>query len=361
MRSTNAICGIVVSPRDERPAAIDRFVGDNTDAGLRVLVDPQTYLHAIGEVPLEKHAENEIGIERLSWGLPAQDVTDHVDRILRFNERIGTTEILSPTCVQLFNDDWSGLSLSFARTTLDRSSFPVHVSMFVREAGFDDWSSAEDWLDEATALDAQGFYVSVARERGTDAYPFNFVDSRVGGLLRMVHRLRMNDYEVLYGYSDIEGLLVAAVGATGIASGWSYKLRAFAESKWQPQDGGSPPKRRIFIPDLLTPVLEDELRLMRDAGLGALIPAAYAPIAAGGAISQPDSQLSFLRGMSQAISDLEQVPEADRLDSADCMIRSALDLLRRIRKDVVVLQPTYVTRLESALSALHHFRGVERV
>ncbi|WP_429462427.1 hypothetical protein [Microbacterium sp. ZKA21] len=116
------------------------------------------------------------------------------------------------------------------------------------EAGLADWSAIERWLDVATTLPVRGFYIVVSRP--STGYPSTpWAPTKLANLLRLIHALaELNELEVIWGFSDFEGLLGLAAGASSMATGWSYTLRQFSSSKWMsPSSGGRAPAVRTHL------------------------------------------------------------------------------------------------------------------
>lgn len=122
------------------------------------------------------------------------------------------------------------------------------ATLAVDEAGLSDWLAIERWLDVATTLPVRGFYILVSRD--SSSYPGPpWAPTKLANLMRLIHALgELNELEVIWGFSDFEGLLGLAAGARTMASGWSYSLRRFSSSKWtSPATGGRAPTVRTHL------------------------------------------------------------------------------------------------------------------
>ena len=103
----------------------------------------------------------------MSWAsVTPADVEAHVAAVIAANDAIGTTgPLIAPTPRQLsLGDIWTPLALQYARTTHARAGArEVLASILVEEAGLANWGEIEQWLDVATTLDLEGFYLLVGR------------------------------------------------------------------------------------------------------------------------------------------------------------------------------------------------------
>ncbi len=362
--------GVVVSPWNE-PSAVS--IGEHlTSQGLSALLDPQAYVHALqrpkgsvvsGHERFELHPGPPI-----TWDLSA-DLDEYLDRIVTANAALGSRAIIAPGCVQAFTDAWAPLSFHCAREIRRKVGRGTEIlaSLIVHERAFDGWADAERWLTLATQpkRSASGYYIVMARDLGSESYPFPVSALRTTGLLRLIHRLAVvNEKHVVYGYSDVEGLLAIASGADAFATGWSYRLRAFDQAQWQERPpGGRSPRPRIFIPEMLSPVDVDEARqMLAIPAFRALVPPAYQTHVRTGTVTQLEAQMSFLHGMGALAGAIEDEDEvSDRLDLVGEMLVHANATLRRVSAQMPTLNPTYRNRIRGLSSALDAFRQEEDI
>lgn len=69
--------------------------------------------------------------------------------------------------------------------------------------------------------------------------------------------LLLNHYELVWGYSDIVGVLGLSAGASGAATGWYNSLRMWTPEKWIPQRGGRQATPRVLVESLLSVIERD--------------------------------------------------------------------------------------------------------
>lgn len=105
-----------------------------------------------------------------------------------------------------------------------------------------------------------GLYIVISREE--PSYSQGFDPEHLANALYMSYVLgRINDLEVVNGYSDFCGILYRAVGSAAFATGWSQGLRQFHKRAYTKQKpGGQPPRFRYTSLPLLNSILLSELQ-----------------------------------------------------------------------------------------------------
>jgi len=360
--------GVVLSPADEDNAALAATSSTLRSDSIPYVLDPQTYVWSIPDGVARNHEDHGLAFPGLHWSAAAGEVGQLVEQVVALNRRLGTTRLLSPTCIQRsLSDIWTPLAIQLARATIQEANGnQVLVSLVLDETVLDDWRGVEDWLDVVTTLDAFGFYLIVAR--GSQTYPQVWEPARYGNMLRLIHRLSvLNEYEVLVGYTDVDGLGVLSAGASGIASGWYYSLRSFSEAKWQPSTGGRAARPRVLLPDLMVPVLAE-------AEAGALARSTLAPEAItdgdlrarlaspGSAWGLNDAWAQHLSALQQLSVEIESMTEPQvRLEWLLDRLRAAWNLLQRMDSAGIVTAPTYSTMIANLGLGLRHFGESEGI
>lgn len=364
--------GVILSPGDEDSASLRATADFCRSAGLRVLIDPQTYVYSTNpEGAPRNHPVHNLDMGKLSWAQGAESVTKHVSAVQKLNEAVNADGTwIAPSALQgTFTDVWTPLSIQFARTASNAwGPDRTMVTLAVEEAALSDWPRIEDWLDVATTLDVKGFYIVVSRPSTT--YPsIPWAPARLANLLRLIHTLgSVNDFEVIWGYADLEGMLGLAAGANGIAAGWSYTLRQFSASKWQsPPGGGKPATVRFHVPRLWSLLrAETEAEVLLDSEMKSRIFTAeeIADLSnrPAASITRPEAQeqhLKVLAARANALSGL--ATQHDRLETVQESLATALDLFRGVAELGLLQEPRYRARVESLADALVIFRREENV
>jgi hypothetical protein len=364
LSGSGPLLGAILSPADEGVEVL-RETLTLLPAGCQAFLDPQTYVWAIPSGAARCHADHGLDFGRVHWSMPPSEVQDHVRRVVAANAALGLRMVCSPSCIQHnLSDVWTSLALQYARTTLASTNDRVLVSLVIHEAALDDWAQVEEWLDVVTQLDCYGFYLVVVREG--HPYPARWQTPRLTSYARLVYRLAtLNDYIVIAGYSDIDGLLALASGATALASGWHYSLRSFAVSKWQPSTGGRQPRPRVTSPGLLTPMTAvGEAEQVARSRLGvALFPDAVLRrrlVAAPGALRNPEACVQHLTVLRDLAASVARSPSpSTRSTQLRALLTAAEGALGNLAAAGVLLPPIYGGRLTSYREALEELRRLE--
>ncbi|WP_425839869.1 hypothetical protein [Microbacterium sp. PA5] len=358
--------GVVLSPGDEDPANLGDTARYCRQADLEVLVDPQTYLYSTQPAGRGRnHQAHELAFDGLSWAQDAQSVAAHIDRIGRLNDAVNSDGLwIAPGPLQdSFADLWTPLSVQFARTASQSwGQNRTIATLAVDEAGLSDWLAIERWLDVATALPVRGFYVLVSRP--STAYPNTpWAPAKLANLLRLIHALsELNDFDVTWGYSDFEGLLGLAAGATAMATGWSYTLRQFSSSKWMsPASGGRAPAVRTNLARLWSlPRAETETAplfasSLRDAIFTADEIARYSTTPFD-SLGRVDAQIDHMNALAARASWLSsQTDPSSRVGTVAGSLESAVALWDSIASAGMLPDPSYRNRVVALRDGLRLF------
>jgi hypothetical protein len=363
--SQDAAVGVILSSGDEEVDNLARTVAHVRSLGLNVLLDPQTYIYSIPDGVAVRHASHGLEFGPTHWSLAPADVQRHVQAVIDANVKLGIEEpIIGPTCLQRgFGDVWSPLALQYARSAISSiGGENLYVTLAMDEAGLRDWGPIEEWLDLVTTLDVQGFYVVICKASST--YPYIWDATRLTNLLRLFYRLaEFNEYQVIWGYSDFEGLLGLAVGCSGICSGWHHGLRLLCETKWQPNPSVQrQPVPRVTSPSLLTPLkaIGEADAILETPFAEAIFPdrelrdrLAETDAAAWTRADAHVQHLVELGRIAGAISSIPDVPA--RVLSTQERLADARTLLGRLEMSGVVLPTIYRTRVDQLLLSLDSF------
>ncbi|MCD2119615.1 MULTISPECIES: hypothetical protein [Rhodococcus] len=364
--------GVILSPGDEEPTALRSTVSAINDLGIVPLLDPQTYVYSITPPGVARcHSSHGVNFRQVKWSQSAREVESQIESIRAANVAVGIDgPMIAPTCVQsTFTDIWTPLSLQYARSALDSwGSENTIASVAIDEGALTNWHDIADWLDIVTGIDVRGFYIVVNRSnKGYPPVPWDSL--RLGNLLRLMYNLSvLNEYEVHWGYSDLEGVAAIAAGVGSVSSGWHYTLRQFFTSKWQPSpSGGQPPTPRVYVPALWASLkAEEELSYItrlpyRDEILQAHILSRFA---SGNFSSwgRPEGQVQFMTELSNRVSDAARsIDISTRLDELDIDLQNAADLYGRIKRDRIVLPPSYAGRVSTLRYSLEELRTKEGI
>lgn len=365
----NQVGGVTLSPAHEDPGALAATAAACQNLGLDVLLDPQSYIYSLDPIGVGRHHEgHELDFSDLHWAPTAATITAHLEAVRAANLSCGTSDLMiapSPFQTSLM-DYWMPTAIQYARTASDAWG-PEHTlaSIVIDENVLTDWSHIQDWLDVLTTLEVRGFYLLVNRNRTTNP-PTAWNTQGLSNLLRVIYTLtELNDYELHWGYSDYDGLLGLAAGATSASSGWAYGHRQFSISKWnEVRKGGAPVVPRVTMSKLMASLRNTEVEDL--AGTAVWREASTKSVRdffsdrTFDSLRSPEAQVQHLRVIAQRATRLSALVDiSDRLDLLEKDVSNALDLFTRIEKSGLSLDPRYRGRLRTYGDALSAFRSAE--
>jgi hypothetical protein len=368
--ATGDLEGVVLSVADEDEAALSVTAATCLQLGLQVRVDPQSYVYTTAPKGMGKHhAKHGVDFPGLHWSQDANTTARQVKAVGALNERINARGAwIAPSVLQSsFTDVWTPVALQLARTASEAwGADRTIASLIIDESALETWSAINVWLDVATTLDVRGFYILVARSNTTYP-PVAWSSERLSNLLRLIYTLSvLNNYEVSWGYSDSEGILGLAAGASSISSGWSYTLRQFNLSKWQPNDstGGRAPIVRFNTSRLWSPLrAESEADRVFNSDLRGDVftrrqiqDISQRPLPEWSRAEAQDQHIKVIASRSAFLS---QKSITERLDWVGSSLSQALTLFDEISQDGIILEQRYRPRVEALSSAMERFRKAE--
>lgn len=371
LRSTGNLSGVILSPADEDPANLSATAQWCRTHGLRVLVDPQSYIYSSSpQGSGRNHEAHGINFESLHWSEDARAVTHQIQSVGRLNDSLNRDgDWIAPSVSQSsFADIWTPLALQLARTAAEEWGREKTIaSVVVDEGGYSVWSNVDDWLDVASTLPVKGYYLLVGRGNASSP-PVAWAPKSLANVMGIIHNLGvLNGYEVSWGFSDAEGLLGLAAGATSNATGWSFGLRQFSTNKWVPTKGGRPAIVRMPLPRLWASLrAPEEVRSVwnsafRDEAFGEELVREFESRSFE-SITRSEAQDRYLAAISAnsvALGALTHLPE--RLDVLELSLSRALELHQRIEQAGIVLESRYRPRVVALLEALRIFRSTEKL
>lgn len=361
--------GMVLSPAHEDRFQLRETVSQCRGLGLDLMLDPQSYIYSLTPQGTgRQHLKHGLDLTDLHWSQTADTMKRHLDVVREANQEIGIEDCwIAPSPFQAtLTDFWLPIALQYARTASGEwGSERTIASLVLDENLLTAWSSIEEWLDVLTTLEVRGFYLLVNRNR-PQYPPVPWVPEALANLLRLIFTLtEINGYEVIWGYSDTDGLLGSAVGATGIASGWSYGLRQFSTSRWnEKRSGGAPAVPRVHLRRLWSPVRWNEAADLfdSDAGKNAFGPRLKKRFDNTGfeSLSNTLAQEQHLSVLAERVAALDAKSDAvQRLDTVADSLEDALAKFGKIAEEGIALEPRYAARVRSYREALELFRKSE--
>ncbi|KBZ68613.1 hypothetical protein K875_01169 [Mycobacterium [tuberculosis] TKK-01-0051] len=361
------VAGVILSPTHEDVNALTNTANLCRGLGLRVMLDPQSYIYSTRpQGAARHHATHGIELTSMQWSASAATVGQHLTSVYSANSAISVESplISSAPFNQNLTDYWIPSSLQYARTATDLwQDTTVLATVAVSQSALSDWNQVADWLDALTTLDVAGFYLVV--DRGNQPYPPGPWDPRIlANVLRAIHTLAcINEYELVWGYADVDGILGIAAGATGVASGWSYGLRQFNVSRYtEDRTGGSTPVPRLYLDRIFADVRNNEATDIFENPVGReLLP----PVLPGEfpdgnfeSLTNPRAQVQHLVAVSLAVNEIAVSGNIEqRVSLVEERVGIGIEILTRLSQTGLALDPKYLSRLASYREALTLFRG----
>ena len=358
------LTGVVLSPADEEPATLRLTATMIGQRKHQLLLDPQLYIHTISGAIGRCHDSHKLDFDSISWLVPPEDIGRQVQIIIDLNDELGIEHIIAPAPYQVsFNDVWSLLSLQYARATIDATDKPVYASLIAEETAFADWDQTLQYLDALTTLDVDGIYLIVGTS--SRSYPFVWDAQRLTNVLRVIYTLsELNQYKIMWAYSDIAGLLGLMAGASAATTGWYYSLRYWSTAKWIPQGGGRQPNPRIFVEPILSVLTRDDeaYNIAQTHHSTRVFPDSTDRngIRHGTPWGISDSWDQHLVSIAQLYQTLDlSLNVSERIEFVMTQLHDALDLITDIEASGVAIDVAHKGRLEAFVKAIDTFADIE--
>ena len=356
-----SVHGVILSPGHEDTPTLESSAAAYAAAGLDVLVDPQSYIYSTRpKGTLRFHARNGVDLSKMSWAGSATSVLADISKVEELGLRLGlNARMIAPSPYHAsFGDYWMPTALQYARTAASEwRSRDVLATIAISQDALADWAIVEEWLDAATTLDVAGFYLVVSRS-DTSYPPVPWNPRLLANLLRVIHTLSVvNGFEVIWGYADVDGLLGLAVGANGMAAGWSYSLRQFSIDRYfTERGGGAQPIPRILVRELLSAMRTTEIAdILELAPTGEFTTLATAMPSSVTSLSNPDAQVRHLVELSVLASSIADLRLPERFDAVRNGVEDAISKFERLAELNISVDGRYVSRLRSYSEALSLF------
>ncbi|MBD2860682.1 hypothetical protein [Paenibacillus oceani] len=265
-----AVDGVILSPRDDTEDNLRLFRKDLIDnyPTAETLLDPQFYytLYMDGTTKNLTNYSYYPGHLTMSAFRSIRDIQKYAEDAINFQLSMGADYILSPTLlINSFSDRQTQICMSLAEESnnvmkTNGHAKPLLTSLVFSESALNETDRLNEFLNEISVLDLEGFYITVARNNKD--YNQNFdSDLALANLLYFIYSLsEINEFKVVVGYADIIGLLYLGVGAYGIGTGWHNSSRKFTvQQRILPSTGGRLPRERYNSIPLLNSILVSEL------------------------------------------------------------------------------------------------------
>lgn len=242
------IQGAVLSVMSRRPENLVATVASLKEdhPGMQLLLD--THIHASVFPDTDKHGRiPEYGLFDMNiTAFELQDdetINEHTTAILDFQSSLDLEIFTSPSlAMQEFNDSNSQISLKMYKRSIkyfeenDTDNKKLYLTLVFSEQALSQVHSMGQLLDKLCLLNVDGFYIVVQRQK--DDNPMWSSSDTLASLMYLINALHHSEYGVVVGYTDLWGVLLSAVGADYIASGWFQTLRQYSQNFYRSSRGG---------------------------------------------------------------------------------------------------------------------------
>lgn len=267
--NNGSLGGVIMSPCNETPANLETFLSNLPSTSER-LVDPQLYIGTLSDRRNNQFRNYPHSCRNLTpAAFNAAETQRLVSATLNWQYGLNVTAVLSPTVIiDDLAGQWALTSSMLAQETVARHNQekPLLISIVVEEAALRQRRLVNQWLDELTELDVDGFYLVV--KRSSDSYSQRYDREALTSLLYLCYSLaELNQYMVYLGYTDMATPLMHAVGVTATASGWYGALRQFTLRRFLPSTPSRRARPRYSSLPLYNSIFMTELDGVYDGGL----------------------------------------------------------------------------------------------
>lgn len=193
-----------------------------------------------------------------------------IEQVVDVQTDAGLKALTTPTVrIEAFNSGSEAQAFSFLFGTLEcinkkDGDHELYGSLLINEVALSNTAGLAEFLDTVTALrDLKGFYIIIDRSYAGSQF-WNNPDT-LAALMYITHTLSDNDFEVILGYSEVEGLLSLATGASFIGSGWWLNTSNFTDGRFKSSGGRR--RKRYYSYQLMNSIYQDgELTALVDNG-----------------------------------------------------------------------------------------------
>lgn len=256
--------GAIFNPRYETQENLEAYLAQLAEQfdDPFLVVDPHFFLTTFPDAPLgylPDYPYFTVGLTRGDF-LSQGQVGEFVEAVLSYQEGLPVSRLIGPTVFfEDFRGGWAQVALSLAGNSLEYHGGLTDSPGLLASFAFDESALAsrealDEFLDLLSTWDLTGFYF---RCRPRDqSYPVSMDESSVVNLLYLTYSLSIiNRYEVVWGYTDLIGYLIHAVGGGYQANGWFNTQRYLSRRMFRQRSGGQPRNARYTSRPLLNSIL----------------------------------------------------------------------------------------------------------
>ena len=236
------IDGVIFSARHEKPSNVKQCIAELKEIreDFTAMLDPEFFVSYLqdprdGCLPDHWSSYYSAGRTRRDFRGP-KALLKHAKNTLVAQMNLGVDRLVSPSIFfRSFDENACEVAMQLAFASVEahaqiEDAPPILISFQIEESALNYAEPMERFLDEMTAAELPGFYLTFGRPDSI-RWP-RCREEVLARMMYIVHVLKLNDREVYCGYSDWGGLLFRAVGADAFATGWHLSSKTFRISSF---------------------------------------------------------------------------------------------------------------------------------
>lgn len=267
--SENIIDGAIFSPKDLQFSTMQNRISElrTLHPNAEVLIDPQFYLSLYAGSPQINLGKADEWSSFKVYRKSNLEMMETIDLVLKgyFNEisAMDVTGVIAPGIYisQSFDSREAVIAKNFIRRTrkVYSGSLPLYASLIVCREALQDQREFEEFLNDITLLadPPDGFYLIIG-SRSTEARSDIYHADVIANWMMLNQSLKVNDFKVINGYSDILTPFLGIAGGHAGSTGWWSNLRTFSMDRFFPSVGGRLPIIRYLSKLLLNRITVSE-------------------------------------------------------------------------------------------------------
>jgi hypothetical protein len=240
-----AASGVVISPRDVKPAQVQKVAHDSFSVGAEPLFDPQCYVHDSNHENLLGHSFYKTFLNAGSGSLfEPQTISEILKHLAESNAKAGIhRHILPGRLADPVDADWfkfQQLIIDSAQARFGGESLIATVAL--SQASVESEEQVEAVVEAARSWQVQGYYVVCENQR-------EYLSENplwLGNVLILVSGLKLLGVQVIVGYGNQQLLAVASASVDVLCSGNFLNTRSFSRKKFYLADEESTSRRATW-------------------------------------------------------------------------------------------------------------------
>lgn len=333
---------VILSPRDLDEEQLVRFAGQVHDRDGEVLLDPQFYLPEATHHQLIDHHYWPGQYESDDFWGEEGNYTRLLGDLHALNMEIDSDVIILPSIhTDDLEDSWYDRQEDVQELAgeLYGDDQPVYATVALSPSAIRDTEKIRSLLRDSAEWDIDGIYF-VGQHPPNDYIVTDPV--WLSNLLELVAGWRLQELDVVIGYSNQQMLVAACAAPTGIASGNWRNVRFFQPGKFDPDDKIRRHSTWYYAPEALSEYQLDYLDIAQVQGVldemeppdemqneyASKLFAGPEPSAAGFSYS-PDAFTHFLMSLKEQVEVSLQGSYADTKEFTENRLERAVELTER--------------------------------